>query len=121
MPGNIHQVFLCGIGKCEVGKPPTNKSKRPVDLYPEVLHFVRFQRFRLAPIFTLTQLESFLAELVSSLFELGIFSVFVFSCTYLKPLNRNTDGEENAAGETDVRAALSNWEDVAEEAVDVSE
>ena len=58
---------------------------------------------------------------MQNLFELGILSVFVFSCTYLKPLNRNSDGEEDAAGETDVRAALSNWEDVAEEAVDVSE
>ena len=38
----------------------------------------------------------------------------------MKPLNRDTNGEEDAAGETDVRAALSNGEDVVEEGVDVS-
>ena len=38
----------------------------------------------------------------------------------MKSLNRDTNSEEDAAGETDMRDALSNWEDVAEEAVGVS-
>ena len=40
--------------------------------------------------------------------------------SYLKSFNRDTNSEEDAAGQTDVRAALSNWENVVEEAVDVS-
>ena len=38
----------------------------------------------------------------------------------MKSLNWDTDGEEDAAGKTDVREALSNWENFVEEAVDVS-
>jgi hypothetical protein len=41
-------------------------------------------------------------------------------CTYLKSLNRDADGEEDAAGETDVRATLSDWENVLEDAINVS-
>ena len=40
--------------------------------------------------------------------------------SYLKSLNRDTDGEEDAAGETDVRATLHDWENVVKDAVGVS-
>ena len=38
----------------------------------------------------------------------------------MKSLNRDTDGEEDAAGETDVRATLRDWENVIEDTVGVS-
>ena len=38
----------------------------------------------------------------------------------MKSLNWDTDGEEDAAGKTDVREALSNGEDAVEDGVDVS-